>query len=290
MLPLPALYFLAGFAKFFLFSVVKYRRKVVAENLYHAFPNKSSEELKQLAEDYYKHLTQNIAEVIKAFSISSKELKQHVLIKETYGFKHLRNHSSHFFILTSHQGNWEWAGLRVGLEKPFGLQVVYKQIHSKAMDEVVQRLRGRLTNLPVQMKNVAREVISTRSKDTGTCFLADQKPITGREGFWTEFLNRKAPFYDGAERLAVKLKLPVYYGFIKKIAKGKYQIEFELLWDGSSEVQEHEITLAYISALERDIKSQPETYLWSHTRWRRSMTAGAKVIERSGELRVTSYE
>ena len=53
LIPLPLLYLLADIIFFILYYVIKYRRKVVQENLRNSFPEKSTEELHEIEKTFF---------------------------------------------------------------------------------------------------------------------------------------------------------------------------------------------------------------------------------------------
>ena len=64
-LPLPVLYRLADILYGILYYVIRYRKKVVYENLQNAFPEKSETEREAVAKQFYRHLTDIIVETLK---------------------------------------------------------------------------------------------------------------------------------------------------------------------------------------------------------------------------------
>lgn len=57
-----------------MYYVIRYRKKVVFENLNLAFPEKTKKEKILIAKKFYRHFCDLLLEVIKTFSISKKEL------------------------------------------------------------------------------------------------------------------------------------------------------------------------------------------------------------------------
>ena len=77
LLPLRVLYVFSDLAYFILYRIVRYRREVVANNLFQAFPEKSEEERKTIEKKFYRNFTDNFIEVIKLISASKKFIRQH---------------------------------------------------------------------------------------------------------------------------------------------------------------------------------------------------------------------
>ncbi len=62
LLPFRALYIFSDFLAFLLNKVLKYRRKVVYNNIRKCFPEKNEIEIKTIADTFYRHLTDIILE------------------------------------------------------------------------------------------------------------------------------------------------------------------------------------------------------------------------------------
>ena len=64
-LPTTVLYWLSDGLAFLLNRVIGYRKKVVIANLKLAFPEKSDDEINQIKNEFYTHLTDRVVEYIK---------------------------------------------------------------------------------------------------------------------------------------------------------------------------------------------------------------------------------
>jgi hypothetical protein len=74
------------------------------------------------------------------------------------------------------------------------------------------------------------------------------------------------------EKLALRCNLPVYFVKMNRLRRGRYEMSFELIYDGKEEVAEYEITQRYVRKLERMICECPELWMWSHRRWKHKRT------------------
>ena len=91
---------------------------------------------------------------------------------------------------------------------------------------------------------------------------------------WFRFLNQDTIFFDGGEKLALRCQLPVYFVKMERLRRGRYEMSFELIYDGKEEVAEYEITQRYVRMLEAEIRRRPELWMWSHRRWKHKRNAG----------------
>ena len=74
-LPLRVLYIFSDFLAWLAHSVVKYRVKVVRENLASAFPEKTEEERRKIEKEFYRFLGDYFFETVKLFSMSYKFIR-----------------------------------------------------------------------------------------------------------------------------------------------------------------------------------------------------------------------
>jgi KDO2-lipid IV(A) lauroyltransferase len=100
-----------------------------------------------------------------------------------------------------------------------------------------------------------------------TAFIADQTPGPDN-AFWTIFLNQDTPVFWGTERIARKIDFPVVYIAVKRLKRGYYTITAEVLAEHPKDTADEQITKLHTARLEKDIREQPEIWLWSHKRWK----------------------
>ena len=74
LLPMQVLYLLSDILYFLLYHVVRYRKKVVMDNLSLAFPEKTAAERRAIARRFFRRFTDNWIESLKLLSISEKEI------------------------------------------------------------------------------------------------------------------------------------------------------------------------------------------------------------------------
>jgi KDO2-lipid IV(A) lauroyltransferase len=167
-----------------------------------------------------------------------------------------------------HFGTWEWAGHAFALSCRHPLAVIYQPLHNPHFDGLVSRMRSRFGVRLVSMKNINRHMFTVNvNAPSVTTFLSDQSPQPER-AYWMRFLNQETGVFPGTERYACKLNLPVVYVAVKRIRRGYYTIHAELLSENPSQLTPGQLTETHTRRLEKDIMAQPETWLWSHRRWK----------------------
>lgn len=265
---LPA-WFTAPGLYFILRVVVKYRLKVVRDNLANSFPDKSAEELRDIERKFYWHLSNVVVDTAKLSVISRRK----ILERMTYtGIKQheesLRGRS--WIAAMSHFGSWELT-VNYAMLSDHRLLAVYRPLHSPVMDMYYRHSRSRFGTHPVSMKNIWREVI--KASVPGSCpvavaLIADQTPPRPQIDHWYDFFDQPTPFFSGMEKMAVRFGMPVYFTYIRKTSPRSYEAEFRMIYDGSEKVEEFEITSRYVAMLEDMIRQTPQLWMWSHRRWK----------------------
>lgn len=270
-LPLRLTQLLAGPLYFVLYYVVGYRKSVVYQNLFRAFPDKNPEEIKRLARRFYRHMIQFSLEVAATQSMPLPELSTRMRIKNPEIIETLsQERSRSVIVLTVHQGNWEW--MLHGITAHFGVPIdpVYKPLHSARTNQWIYDIRSRFGARPLAMEESTRDVLRNRKKFRLFAMVADQSPIREERGVWHDFLNQNAKFYVGSQALAHATRFPVVFAQCRKIKRGYYELEFHPIAEPPYDKASNTIIERYIALAEQVITEQPETWLWTNRRWKRT--------------------
>ena len=78
----------------------------------------------------------------------------------------------------------------------------------------------------------------------------------------------EVPVHTGAEMLSKKYDMNVVFLKVKKVRRGYYQANFEVLSENAQNVPDYEITDKFLKLVEQQIYEAPEYYLWTHKRWK----------------------
>lgn len=274
--PLKIQYGIADFVGFVLYRVLKYRLNVVRVNLKHAFPDKSEIELKNIERKYYKHLSDIVIESLTLIGISEKSIKKRFFYKNIDQFA--KHHPVRGVVAAmAHFGCWEYA-VNYALYSSVPVLPVYNPLISKPFDKLYKKARSKFNAIPIPINSVAREIFINKSKNPVLALIADQSPKLGNGGHWLKFLNMDTLFYEGMGKLSLKYGMAIDYLCVTKVKRGYYEIEFKPIYDAVEEIDELEITKRYVRLLEQDIIQNPHLWLWSHRRWKNTLT-GENIYE-----------
>jgi KDO2-lipid IV(A) lauroyltransferase len=110
LLPFRVIYLISDFIFFLLYYVFEYRKKAVMVNLQIAFPEKSVEERKSIAKQFYHNFTDTFLEIIKLISISNKTFAKRFTGDLTI-VNEMAKKGKNIQLHAGHQFNWEFGSL-----------------------------------------------------------------------------------------------------------------------------------------------------------------------------------
>ncbi|HEX3168052.1 MAG TPA: lysophospholipid acyltransferase family protein [Chitinophagaceae bacterium] len=267
LLPLTILYLFSDLAYFLLYYVFSYRKKVVMDNLLQAFPEKTDQERKKIAKQFYLNFTDNFIEVIKLLSASPAFIDKHFTGDYTLCNKLYEEGKKCHFLL-AHNFNWELGCLAVAQNIKQVFLVVYMPIGNQAFDKIFMKIRTKTGAELLPATDMRNAIIPYRNKLYGLALVADQNPGYPKNAYWLNFFGKPTPFVKGPESGARRGNTPVVFCKIIKLKRGYYRIFFEMGEEHPANTQQGELTKKYAQFLGNFIKEYPEMWLWSHRRWK----------------------
>lgn len=268
-LPMRILYLKSNIIYLFMFYVTGYRKKVVLENLKLSFPKKTEAELRIISKKFFKHFIDLIMESVKAFSISKKQLSKRYTYKNPELVNAYVKEGRNIALVGAHQANWEWS---FGISMVLDIDVygAYTKLNNKYFEKWVRKSREKFGVIGYKTSDTVRGIQKNMNdnKQGAYILLSDQSPQPHKTYYWREFFNIKVPVHTGAEMLSKKFDLVVINYVSRKIKRGYYETEFQLITDTPKEFDDYQLTDKYTKLTEENIKVQPEFYLWSHRRFK----------------------
>ncbi|MCC2547816.1 lysophospholipid acyltransferase family protein [Hymenobacter sp. BT175] len=269
-LPLGVLYGVAEAGYFLLAYVVRYRWKLVLDNLGRSFPEKTDAERQRIGRSFYRHFAQVLVETLKLESLDPAELCRRVRIQHPELIARHFEAGRTVLALGSHAGNWEWILPRGAVEYPGRVYGVYKPLSNLFFESFLLGLRTHTGSVLVPMRDTLRDLVRRRNEGRVLSLLTDQAAGPEDRPYWTTFLNQDTSFYTGAERMAAQFNCPVVYVNCRRVRRGYYELTITELHDGQTTLPagSNLLTEAFARQLERDVQAAPAEYLWTHRRWK----------------------
>jgi len=267
-LPFRLLYLLSDFVSFLLRMVIRYRKKVVLNNLKNSFPGLSEEEIRKFIKPAYRNLSDVFLEGIRAFTMTRKQImtRHHILNADI--LDPFFEAGKGVIVVTGHYGNWEWGTLSPALQTKFQNIAFYKPLKNKSLDRMVSRNRSRYGTILAPIRQTTSTFDTYKGQPVIYLMAADQSPSNREAAYWTNFLGRDTAFLHGPEKHSRNNHYPVFFVAIRRVKRGFYELNLEMLAEDPSKFHDGEITRLFAEKLESLIREDPANWLWSHKRWK----------------------
>ena len=272
-LPLRILYVLADFLAWLAGDVVKYRRRVVEENISSAFPDRDEKWVRETSRKFYRFLGDYFVETVRLLSMPAQEMGRRMVFENVEAVESLLEEGKDVSVYLGHYCNWEWvSSLPLHLVGEGIAAQIYHPLENKAMNKVFLRLRGRFGAHSIPMNSTLRTLLGWRreGKTSVTGYIADQAPGYNGIHLFVDFLHHDTPVFTGAERITRMFACAAYYCHIERPRRGYYRCRFVKLCEDASQLEPFELTRRYYKCLEEQICQAPQYWLWSHRRWKRT--------------------
>lgn len=266
--PYRVLYLISDLIYPIIYHIVRYRRKVVHENLINSFPEKSDKEILEIEKKFYRHFCDYVMETLKLMHISDEEMRRRMRFTNSSLIEELRADGRPLFVYLGHQCNWEYViSITMWIDKSLTACQIYRPLSNKVMDMLIYRLRSRFNSIGIPRNQTLRTILKMirEGKQPLLGLIADQRPHLHPEPEWMTFMNQETPIITGGETMGRKLDAHFIYGSVKCVKRGYYEITFHPI--DPIEGEESSYTKQFMRMLEKDIEAQPHMWLWSHKRW-----------------------
>ena len=293
LLPFRVHYLMSDFIYLILYRLIGYRLRVVRGNLESSFPEKSTEELRQIERRFYHSLCDYFVETVKLMTMSAEQMRRHMVFKGTREVEACVADGQSCAVYLGHLFNWEWiTSLPFWVPREAQCGQLYHALENPVFDRLFLQLRQRWDAKCIALVDILRKTVEYKRRQQPTVigYIGDQVPHWNNIHHWCQFLNHDTPVMTGAERIAVKNNQAMFYIDMRRVRRGYYEAEFKLITRQPKTLREFESVDIYFQMLEQNIRRQPELWLWSHNRWKRTreefnrrfQVVDGKVVPREG--------
>lgn len=274
-LPLGLLYVLSTGLYFLIYYLARYRRRVVRRNIATSFPTKTKAEIIRIERKYYRWMSDCIVETVKMLTISPREMSRRMEFRGVEEMEKCFDQGQSCAAILGHYCNWEWlaaAGLGFHEKYNAAMGLIYHPLRNKAFDRLMIAIRSHLGGICIAKRDILRAAIRLRQEQRPSLlgYIADQSPKWENIHLFLDFMNHDTPVFTGAEKIMRKMNNAVFYVDMARPRRGHYICTFRLISREVQAMEENAITRRFFKLLEGNILQQPQYYLWSHDRWRRT--------------------
>lgn len=269
-LPLDFTSWLGGFAAKKIGPLLK-EHKVALMNLHLAFPEKSYNELNEIALGEWENIGRTLGEY-PHISRTDVFLKRMTFHNRQYLDDFFSDDKGGLF-LSAHFGNWELGPcLTETTGKPFTF--IYRSPNNPFMEKVFRfRTKGHTAKLIPKNKHSMLKLIRAINNKEFAAMMIDQKL---NEGVAVKFFGKTAMTTPSPAIIASRYGCPVLMLRIKRIP---HSARFDIILEKPirftnkhpSEQEIMEITQNFNDTLEKWVKENPDQWLWIHKRWNKDV-------------------
>jgi KDO2-lipid IV(A) lauroyltransferase len=270
LIPDDLLQMLARMLAFLVFDVFRYRRKVMAENILQAFPEKTSIERAEIEKQAGLHLALSLLEFLKIPRYAARNYENVVRVEGWEHYHEARKQEKGVFILTGHLGSFELSAGAVAMQLQEHAYLVVKSFPD-AVNRFMNSVRQSKKLTPVSAKGAIKPVLKAVKNKDMVVFVQDQNS-TRHIGVFVDFFGKPACTMSGLAVLALRTRTPVLGVSIWREAPGKHVLKFHpaipLKQAESKEAAVVQMTQIYTTFIEDRICEHPAQWLWTHRRWK----------------------
>ncbi len=243
------------------YYLIKRRRELTIDNIRHAFPEKTHEEIIRIAKESYKTMGKMIMTSIYLEEITKDG--NTVIVNEELMRRAAAESEKSVIIVSLHLGGFEAGSAMRNIRKFYA---VFRSQKNKKLNSLMIKWRkeGGLNSIPLRDNEALNKVL----KEKSIIALASDHHGDDVE---IEFFGRRTTGVSGPVLLGLKYKVPLvlsYAVFEKNIVKiiNKKIIEIEKQENLKATVKYNMQKI--FNEFEEIIKEYPEQYMWQHRRWR----------------------
>jgi KDO2-lipid IV(A) lauroyltransferase len=252
-------------------DLVRFRRRVIDDNLRHVFPDESDAGRLEIARRMWEHL------VLMVFELAHAQRKIH----DTNWRQYIRVHRKReivgclldgrpLVIVSGHFGNFEVAGVMLGL-LGFPTFTVARLLDNPYLDRFLNGFRAARGQFMLPKDGSAQQVQAVLDGGGTLVLLGDQH--AGPKGCWIEFLGRPASCHKAIALFSLTTGAPLLVAYARRLGK---PLQFELGMEGVVDPAVDSgqygsvpaLTQWYNDMLEQIVGRDPEQYWWVHRRWK----------------------
>lgn len=291
LLPLRILYLLSDVLCLLAYRVVGYRRRLVRQHLRDSFPGRTDHQLTAIEHGFYAWFCDYIVETVKLFSMSPRQMRRRMVFKGTDKLSEAVDRGQSCGVYLGHFCNWEWITSLPLWVSPKGLCTqIYHPLENPEFDKLFLGLRSRFGGVSIPMAETLRRIAAYRSRKQPIImgYISDQIPFWNNIHHWLTFLNHDTPVLTGSEKIIRATGQATFYADVRRIRRGYYECTFVPMTMHPEETHEWQLTDQYFSLLEASIRRQPECYLWTHNRWKRTHEEyNLRLDPKTGRVNIT---
>lgn len=247
-----------------------WRRAIAIDNLTHAFPEKSQEEIRKIALGAFRNYAISISEFVWFPRLTPERLRKLVRVQNVDAAEGVYSRGKGMVFVSAHFGNWELLALAGAHFTGYRVTIIVQDQRNKLVNKEINQYRTMWGNSVVPMGSSVREILRKLSDGQVVAMLADQS--APMEGLYVPYFGRPASTHQGPAIFSLRTGAAIMMGFLIRKQNGKYELVHEEV--PTQDLNEYnqknvaELTRRHVALLEKYVRMYPDQWLWMHRRWK----------------------
>jgi KDO2-lipid IV(A) lauroyltransferase len=270
-LPMATCETLARAAAHLAYDVLRIRRRLVDENLAHAFPEKTPAERREVAREMWEHMFLMMCELSQVpRKFHDTNWRQRIEISEPEIEFFIRQLLSPrpMVVVSGHFGNFEVGGIASGL-LGFPTFSVARPLDNVYLHRYLTRFRQATGQFLLPKQGSAKQLDAILQSGGTMMLLGDQS--AGPKGVWVNFFGRPASCHKAVALFSLVHRAPMLLAYTVRTRPMQFRIGLMAVFDPLTDTNlagVRPLTQWYNDHLERAIRQYPGQYWWLHNRWK----------------------
>lgn len=251
------------------YVVDRVHRRIALANLEVAFPQRTVEERKAIAQLMFRHFGRLLLELLKYAAMPNERQLASVEWQGEERVALALAQGKGVLFCTGHFGFWEHQALVHAIK--FGpMAVMARPLDNPKLHDLLEHLRTSNGNAVLYRHGAVRKALRLLAEGRSVGILIDQH-MTSPDAVYVDFFGRPAATTSTLAALALRTGAPVIPLFAFPLPNGGYRMIYEHpvappQQDSPDAIRE--FTQRCTDVLEMHVRRHPELWLWMHRRWR----------------------
>ena len=250
---------------------LKFRRKVIRENILGVYPDTPDDEIDRMGRAMWFHLFLMGCEIVQApRKIHDTNWRRHVYIRDKVQMTRYLIDYRPLVAVSGHFGNFEMGGYVTGL---LGMPsyTVARKMDNEYLDDFINKFRGHNGQFILPKDGSASAIQDVMDSGGILTILGDQH--AGTKGCWIDFLGRPAACHKAVALFTLSGNAPMMVSYCRHLDQ---PLQFEIGCTGVADPLEMDdelrdvtrLTQWYNDRMADAIHRDPDQFWWVHRRWK----------------------
>ena len=241
-------------------------KKIIHLNIKRAMPNINSKDLEKMTNLMWNSYGRVFAEFMFIKDFRAGKLAKNIKVEGQNILETVRSSKKPVIFISGHFSNFELMAMH--LEKSgIELSAIYRPLNNIFLNVFMERLRTKYICKNQIKKGIGglKKLLALKKNNISTALMIDQRVS---EGILSNFFNEKALTTTIPAQLVKKFDIPVIPIYIERLNGINFKITINepIKFPTNSSVES--ITDHLNKVLEKMIMKKPESWIWSHNRWK----------------------